>query len=356
MQFGKEGLMADTRWNEVSRRVWQTEERHRHPEGGAFGAADPARYGGNYRPRGRNDVPYFGGQYQESEPYERRGQGDYRQDYGNEGRDYASPRQDYGDEEQRGIEGFRRRFDADYERAREGRTPSYGRDYGTDLRAGYVPDDVRYREDRDFSGESYRGRDYGESDYDVRSRRYREGRHYQGGEYEGGEQYRVGRDYDEGFGGYARETSQDERFAQNERYERYQDEGRGYSGERGWWDRTADEVRSWMGDRGAEQRRQMDAVRDRRNRGPRGYRRSDERILEDVSERMASDFQLDSSDIEVTAHDSEVTLSGTVVSRSAKRRAEDIADSVLGVRHVQNNLRVRVSDDDSSSMRSERLR
>jgi osmotically-inducible protein OsmY len=35
-----------------------------------------------------------------------------------------------------------------------------------------------------------------------------------------------------------------------------------------------------------------------------------------------------------------VTLSGTVTSRMAKRRAEDLADSVSGVEHVQNNLRV----------------
>ena len=35
-----------------------------------------------------------------------------------------------------------------------------------------------------------------------------------------------------------------------------------------------------------------------------------------------------------------MTLSGTVDSRDAKRRAEDIAESVPGVQHVQNNLRV----------------
>lgn len=37
----------------------------------------------------------------------------------------------------------------------------------------------------------------------------------------------------------------------------------------------------------------------------------------------------------------EVTLSGEVSSRADKRRAEDIADSVSGVAHVQNNLRVK---------------
>jgi hypothetical protein len=34
----------------------------------------------------------------------------------------------------------------------------------------------------------------------------------------------------------------------------------------------------------------------------------------------------------------EVTLTGTIDSREAKRRAEDIAERVSGVKHVQNNL------------------
>ena len=39
--------------------------------------------------------------------------------------------------------------------------------------------------------------------------------------------------------------------------------------------------------------------------------------------------------------DGEVTLTGNVGSRADRRRAEDIADSVSGVRYVMNNLRVR---------------
>ena len=42
----------------------------------------------------------------------------------------------------------------------------------------------------------------------------------------------------------------------------------------------------------------------------------------------------------MTVTNREVALSGTVDSREAKRRAEDIAESVGGVTHVQNNLRV----------------
>ena len=36
----------------------------------------------------------------------------------------------------------------------------------------------------------------------------------------------------------------------------------------------------------------------------------------------------------------EVTLSGTVNRRDQRRRAEDIAESVSGAKHVQNNIRV----------------
>ncbi|WP_222182668.1 BON domain-containing protein [Geminicoccus harenae] len=77
-----------------------------------------------------------------------------------------------------------------------------------------------------------------------------------------------------------------------------------------------------------------------RGRGPRGYRRSDERIREDVSDRLTEDPSLDASDIEVNVSDGEVTLTGTVRRREDKRQAEDLADSVSGVSHVQNNLRV----------------
>ncbi|HET8725928.1 MAG TPA: BON domain-containing protein, partial [Alphaproteobacteria bacterium] len=78
-----------------------------------------------------------------------------------------------------------------------------------------------------------------------------------------------------------------------------------------------------------------------RGRGPRGYRRSAERIREDVSDRLAEDPYIDVSDVEVGVDGSEVTLSGSVADRLAKRRAEDLAEWVTGATHVQNNLRVR---------------
>lgn len=111
--------------------------------------------------------------------------------------------------------------------------------------------------------------------------------------------------------------------------------------ERGWLERMGDEVASWLGDEDAERRRRMDEARSHRGRGPRGYTRSDDRIREDVSDRLTDDPYVDASDIEVAVSGGEVTLTGHVEHRGARRRAEDLADSVSGVTHVQNNLRVR---------------
>ena len=76
-------------------------------------------------------------------------------------------------------------------------------------------------------------------------------------------------------------------------------------------------------------------------RGPRGYRRSDERIYEDVCERLTSHGDLDATDTEVVVSGGEVVLSGTVATRAQKRLAEDIADAVTGVIEVHNRLRLR---------------
>jgi HSP20 family molecular chaperone IbpA len=71
----------------------------------------------------------------------------------------------------------------------------------------------------------------------------------------------------------------------------------------------------------------------------RGYRRSDERIREDVYDRLMEHPFLDSSDVEITVHNAEVTIEGTVSDRWEKRLAEDLAESVAGVIEVHNRLR-----------------
>jgi osmotically-inducible protein OsmY len=75
-------------------------------------------------------------------------------------------------------------------------------------------------------------------------------------------------------------------------------------------------------------------------RGPKGYRRSDERIREEISDQFMDNDELDASEIEVMVVEGVVTLTGTVPDRQSKRLAEDIAESGSGVRDVMNQLKV----------------
>ncbi|HET7288348.1 MAG TPA: BON domain-containing protein, partial [Pyrinomonadaceae bacterium] len=62
------------------------------------------------------------------------------------------------------------------------------------------------------------------------------------------------------------------------------------------------------------------------------------------NDRLSDDYYIDASDVEVAVANSEVTLTGTVRSRTDKRRVEDIAESVSGVTNVENRLRVKQYD------------
>lgn len=112
---------------------------------------------------------------------------------------------------------------------------------------------------------------------------------------------------------------------------------------RGFLERAGDEIASWFGDDDAERRRHEDERRadSHRGRGPRGYTRPDDRIRDDLNDRLTDDPYIDASDIDIAVANGEVTLSGAVDHRSVRRRAEDLAESISGVTHVQNNLRVR---------------
>jgi osmotically-inducible protein OsmY len=69
--------------------------------------------------------------------------------------------------------------------------------------------------------------------------------------------------------------------------------------------------------------------------------RPDSRVYEDVCDRLTGHGQIDASAIEVSVADGIVKLSGTVDSRADKRLAESLADSVSGVRDVDNSLTLR---------------
>lgn len=75
--------------------------------------------------------------------------------------------------------------------------------------------------------------------------------------------------------------------------------------------------------------------------GPRGYRRSDERIKEDVCERLTSHGGIDARGITLQVENGEVTLKGVANNRQAKHMAEEVVYSVAGVVEVYNELRLR---------------
>jgi osmotically-inducible protein OsmY len=77
-----------------------------------------------------------------------------------------------------------------------------------------------------------------------------------------------------------------------------------------------------------------------RGKGPKGYRRSDERIEEEVNQSLSDDPQLDASSIEVSVHGGDVLLAGTVSTREDKRRAEECIDDISGVNNVDNRIKV----------------
>ncbi len=217
----------------------------------------------------------------------------------------------------------------------------YGSDnYGSGER-GYNQSNAQgrsYTEHRYGNNNQYNNRqdDYNSERWQDRGNSSYQNRHAGDGSY-----YGNGGSYTAGGQNYA---------AGNNNYDR--DYSSGNTSNRSMWDRGRDEVSSWFGDQDAERRRRMDHMEDHRGRGPKGYKRSDERITEDINDRLSEDPYVDASEIEVSVNNGEVTLSGTVNDRGAKRRAEDIAESVSGVGNVENRIRMQQENSSQNTLAS----
>lgn len=81
-----------------------------------------------------------------------------------------------------------------------------------------------------------------------------------------------------------------------------------------------------------------------RSRMPRSYKRSDDRIREDICERLAADPRLDASDVSVQVRDGAVVLEGSVPERRMKYIIEDIAAECIRANDVDNHITVARSD------------
>jgi len=75
--------------------------------------------------------------------------------------------------------------------------------------------------------------------------------------------------------------------------------------------------------------------------GPKGYQRSDERLREDISERLMEARYIDSSDVTVEVSGAKVVLEGTVPERRMKHAIEDLVDACPGVQDIENRIRVK---------------
>lgn len=211
----------------------------------------------------------------------------------------------------------------------DAREPIYREEYGQGgVEYGDQPRGYDARRERDYGRAAYDRAGYGEAGYD---------------DYPSEPAHRFasggtgGYDYERGYGDGGRRDD-DRRRARFERTERFEDAGR-HAGD--FLHRAGERVASWFGG-GGEARAYHDYDKDGRGArglGPQGYQRSDERISDEVHERLTDDSWLDASHIAVSVERGEVTLSGTVESREAKHRAERIVEDISGVAHVQNNLR-----------------
>jgi osmotically-inducible protein OsmY len=311
---------------------------------GQFGRDSESNYGRSYGDQSQKRYRYDD---DDDETYNRENRlsSNYSDRYGSSGRGYERDRENYG----RRSTGERDYSDRDRNYGGYGDENRYGRmssGYSSERdRYGNYGDESRYNRTSGGPGEEWSSGRYGnESRYGQSSGSYSQRYNYptgfRSGQSYGGSSYgQTGRGYGYRSGDYGYGSDYGEGYAGG----RYEDERYGRGGERGWWDRTSDEISSWFGDQEAERRRQMDRQRaELRGRGPKNYRRSDERIKEDVNDRLGDGY-LDATEIEVQVANGDVTLTGMVKNRIDKRRAEDIAESVSGVSNVENRLRVKES-------------
>jgi hypothetical protein len=237
----------------------------------------------------------------------------------------------------------------DYERdddRYEGREQRYGRTGdGGEREETWRPGGRRQGSGREYSDVRERG--YG------REQDWRGGSQgYEGGSHRGSERTRqMGQAY--GAGEHGTQEWGEGRYGEKQDRE-YRERTEGYGG-RGWestglggpnaygsgsYGGSSMYGGSYMGPSWNPGMAQRQGMGQHFGRGPKGYRRSDERIREDVNEALFRDEHVDATEIEIEVLEGEVTLSGTVDSREARRMAEDCVWNVSGVRNVTNTIRL----------------
>lgn len=285
-----EDYEAGRGWSERGRQMGGSPER--------AGEEGRSRYWDDEAQRRRRYEEWRAGYDRENELY------DTRSGYG---------RESYGSEAER-----RRGYEGGYDR-------SYDRGYGAGSgwgNRGYESETYGNYGNRGFESETYGG--YGNRGFERGSYGNYESQAY------GIPGYSQG--YGQGYSGY------EGRGAGSYGAESYGNRGVGQN-----WSSTYDN--EWgQGSSYGNQRESWQQRGQHAGRGPQGYKRSDQRIEEDVNEELTRHGGVDASQIQVSVKDGEVTLSGTVNSRAEKRLAEDCIENCSGVKQVHNQLRVQAQD------------
>jgi hypothetical protein len=240
------------------------------------------------------------------------------------------------------------------------RQSSFGRrsssDYGREFR--YSEPNRDFTERGGYSGSSY-GNHGTSGDYEFDSGRTEFDESIAGRPYYGGQSGQGNRGYyREGWRGYGARPG-NMGYGDRQRPDQWNRDAYGLggfnSGQRGPYYTAAEYGEDNPRIRDSWNWNRSDSDRDRYNRdeesfgdkvknffgmGPKGYKRSDDRIREDISERLEDHPDVDASNIEVVVTEGVVTLSGTVDERRAKRLAEDATENVRGVKDVNNQIRV----------------
>lgn len=217
------------------------------------------------------------------------------------------------------------------------------RPYGRDTHYDELRSDRRYWTDPGY-GSDDRGASRDPSRYREDARRAFESSDFQPDEDRGmlyNLGHRIGEVLGEWFG-----TASDDRAgerAYDRSYDRPSDRSSDRAGSDRWDDSRADRYGERLGERFGDRA-------SGRRAGPRNFKRSDERIRDEICERLTFASGVNVRDVSVDVSNGVVTLNGTVERRAQKYDIEDIADNTFGVTEVENNIRVeRQPTDDTIS-------
>lgn len=316
----------------------------RRQESGRYGSApeedrdwqSQQRYGGN-RMSGSSAGQRFGETYNPEPQWLR------------EDRDFAGSR--YGREEESESSGYRSSGSGEYQG--RGSYAGSGRAWGETSRqrgeyggyeAGGIGQDRGYQErgyqERDYLGSRQSGGGYGSPDYGSQNfQRNMGGRStYSGYGASGGggglHEYgtpgyeTAGYDREQGYGGQSMSGR-----GYGSQYRAGSSTGYGSSGYgSGYGSGSGYQLGSHQGDIGQQ--------RSYRGLGPQNYKRPDERIRDDVYERLTDSHEIDARHIMVDVNQGNVTLTGTVPERQMRYAAEDLVEGCMGVSNINNQLKV----------------